>query len=646
MKAVSLRFLRTTVPAAREALGVKRRAGPPTAAVVGQADAVEAPEGLRTALRRAEREDPVATVILQAPGVHQGHRTKAPHKPALPARAEPSAGEDVRRRFALAWAAFVVAAPMVMAQTIPDSSWLGNEPNVPSSGRLPYPPLDGDTQDYRADANGMDDARRGDAVRILGVSALVGVEGRAFDVNTLLASFAGGAFLLPGPQRFEAWLGTWADHDGDGTIDRVGDVEWSPGYGEVVGYLTPLTPTSTQPGNTLFMRPGGDPDLRFERGDGGRYTVAGGFDLLFVDNSMLETTVSEVFDSPVASTGTWRTMIPSESSRIDVDLYKAVDPTVEALYREIVVAPIVGAGCDVDHPENSALDFVTGDRCPDGNPVGPAARDALTTLGIDPQDADADSSVGAVFAPVLPPYPMEVSGYDHAFESHPYFDLRLQYAVHNAAQDYPAHLIGAPSHAASGAAEAPLFAGVYGRLGVWQDANGDGFIGAPQGNERCDPAPYHCGHPLYRDPNDYESSEWLGLCRQGDAGHTVNVTLRPDTPGARWGSAGVYVWTADYHEGAAFGGTPDVLRDSVVDGTDARLDRLVLAGPVKMHLTCGWLYDPGQYTSYEHLVFPSSNIGFGIVLASESVGVRFMRDGILVEEFVQDVDVVPAWASR
>lgn len=294
-----------------------------------------------------------------------------------------------------------------------DIGYMGDEPNVYSSGRLPSPPYTA----YPSDSNGISRALEGyEPVKVLNVKY-----GQACwplaswcSLETL-DRLLGTSVLYPGAAEFVAVYGWWTDLNGDGwiqncqrdanvhpTLTTHRDVcradEWiGIGTNRLVAYVSPGD--WSQSG----LETGGDPypDIFFRHVGEGVYVSPGN---LFpaqatVDGSLLQSVVVEAFvGQPVVLSGD-RYYLAQEGEPVDVDLYRSLDPTVEALWTgdgvpvfeasESTLAEALGLLPDSTHPSSF-------DRY-----VGPAVGAATARYG-----ADNDA------------------GYSYEDGWHPYLDLR------------------------------------------------------------------------------------------------------------------------------------------------------------------------------------------------------------------------------
>lgn len=411
--------------------------------------------------------------------------------------------------------------------------------------------------------------------------------------------------------------------------------EWSSISGaNVVGYSTPNPPSDTFLSNNLADPPAaGEPNVTYQEFDydeGARYvSPATAFGNFYFDGSLLQTTVVETYVNPIPTSDGDRSITRNLAEPHDVDSYSSLDPTVEAVYTAAVAAPFADAtGCAAMFLWDCALDvFGTG----------------ITAL---------DTTAGPTFAQVFPLLPVEDTGYDYIAGTHPYFDVHVDVSGAN-----PLVVIasdgsnGQLSGDANGEASAPVVMGVYGALGLWHDENQDGWVGAPTVTEGCADA-HDCG--TVADPNDYaDSTEWTAYCRATDrpAGEIL-ATLTSST--GVWGTTGVYILRDDSFFGldqpgeqyendtsGAVAGSP--WDDIVLDAADTEVDNLVLSGAITLHLNCGGFNPPGEYHSWEKIVFPEGgNRGYDVRLETATFDTPVVTDGITVQEPIFDVDVVAA----
>lgn len=520
-------------------------------------------------------------------------------------------------------------------------------------------------------------------------SPILFFEDTNFDAVTLLAPF-GGEFILPGATgEMMAWYGTWSDHDhdehlpipqrayigvaatsrdcvdgavGGGTLLPNGDPagagvgpiplpevptpavaaadcsgsEWIATSGAfVAGYASPAPPADTLLSNNVFVPGEGEPNVHFAAHgyrEGVRYVAPDtNFGQFFVDASILQTTTVETYVNPLPTSDGERTITRDASEPHDIDVYTSVNPAAEALYTGNVVAP---------------FESVTG--CTPANIW-------ICVSAANPDVTAADPTVGPAMAQVLPPRGNEDPGHDYISETHAYFDVHLDLTAWQplvvAAGDGSN---GQVSSDASGQARAPVFAGIYGVLGLWHDDNGDGWIGAPTASPGC-PDAHDCGR--VQDPNDYGSSEWSGYCRDTTRPvGEVMATLTSST--GTWGQ-GVYMMRDDdffgfttlgliegnYESGFAdnVGSTP--YDDMATDASDGSVDHLILEGAISVHLNCGGFTGEGNYRSFEKYLFPEGgNRGYDITLATEQFGRTVVINGTPVEETIGDTDLILAMA--
>lgn len=515
------------------------------------------------------------------------------------------------------------------------------------------------------------------------------------------AHLLGGDMILPGAGRFEAWYGTFADVDRDGWIRpgnradenvhmsaardcggatglghlhgadayglgsaqgfRTGVAlrcprahEWTGKTADIVAYVTPGDWDGADVANRAFdawdpFAPAPSarreaPDLAFKPTPGHRGEVTGryhapasGADLVMLDQSTLETTVVEAFSDPVATLDGRRTMARGPVSLADVDVRTSVDPGVEALYQDVMVSRLDGAGCDVARPERGCR----------------TATDPLTEPLRASSEAHAPFS-GPALAPFLPPWERDPQGLPRD-DVAPYLDLFIEASLGvplvkarvDASDALSRRQPARNAHVSAngdGEAHATPHVAVMARLGTWTDVDGDGWIGSPRPAEGC-PDVHDCG--ATPDPHDYASSEFAAACGRHEtpglakaAAGSFFATLAPRT--GSWG-LGVYVLT-DRKEA-------DPRRDPLAEDGSAAMNpyddvllapRFVFAGPVTVTLTCS-NDAPGLYRSYERLVFlEGSNLAYDILIeGGTTLDVR--RGGIDTALGVSDVDDVRGW---
>lgn len=545
------------------------------------------------------------------------------------------------------------------------------------------------------DDNGIGPALAGDLSLILNskwvaspaTGATVGTTDS--DLNTLFDPLVADDMIVPGVVgTFHAWYGEWADHNGDGHVpsgsftsaftsfnyagstvsgrecsdgsfglgpiptvttpgaalgdcasDTAGEWESDPAA-VIVSYVTPGR------AQRLDLQPDGsprDPALNYVYITGYAHYVASLEGFVFVDNSVLQTTAVETLANPTVAASGLRSRVPTTGEPIDVDVYRAVDPTVEQLYAA-VTASLAPTGCEVDRP----LEPVEGEN------------DCVAPIPDAPSSA---AVVGPVAAIVLPPVASEATQ-DHAAAPHLYFDVRLVLSGNAPPANGPGIRgdsaltadggnAGVLAPAADGRAAAPAYASVAGFLGAWHDVNGDGFIGAPTAEAGCVDA-YDCG--LSSDPNTYSAEEWTPFCRATDRPNgEILATLTSST--GSWGS-GVYVVTdreffgfsligddTDWYEEPGNGGAKaSPYDDAALDLQDGDVDALRTSGPIDFHINCdAATTGPGEYHSFEDFLFlDGGNRGYGITLATVAFSAAFQDAGIDTEETVADTDVIAA----
>lgn len=593
-------------------------------------------------------------------------------------------------------AAVVILAlllPAASAQRVDSEAsdgWLGDEPGVTQPGSIEVAG-DDPSSSYPADDNGVVAARAGEGSLVLGVrfharAAVFGtpVDSGPVDFGGAFARLAGGDGLLAGTGQFQAWHGTWADDDGDDWIDtalpsdrvhvnargdcepgvRTADAdglgsaqgvptglsvrcatgaEWVPRNDAViVAYFTPGRPSDII--HRVFLPEGDDPrtpDFTFVhrsvegRPTGRYYSPTTDLEYLIVDGSVLQSTVVEAISDPVFTADGKRTHERSEASRVEVDVYRAIDPTVEALYRDLVAVPADDAGCDLDYPERG---------CPaTTGPLTSAITDAV---------ASTDPVVGPVKAAVLAPHgPEDPARYLDG--PRPYLDLYLGQSTGVDAGTMHVLLsrdVYDVAPLGDGRARPVGQVDLLGHFGLWHDVNADGWIGAPSASPGC-PDAHDCG--MTQDPGVYtlegSGGEFTPGCARPDEG-AGPAALSPlwatlTTASGTWGT-GVYVISdrkdatdanADAYRDRGAGYQP--YDDAVLDAADGDVDVLVASGPVQVHLLCRDA--GGQYVSYERLVFTGPMVE-DVTTFVDAVS-DFSVDGIPLDETVSDTDVYPGW---
>ena len=552
----------------------------------------------------------------------------------------------------------VAAAQVRVPVTTPlnDIRDMDAEPNVATGGFLPS------GHAYPADAHGVAEAKAGNAVPILDAKLMTFCPGLAeCAMSNLLASFVGEEFLVYGHKRWAALHGTWADGNGDGVVqDRelegravegadpatlassrsyaqplapsaaeTGDEFTGIGGRQIVGYVTPhLVKISDGSTNTpSFVFAAGDvPGLYYS--DSG--SQVGGLPTYF-DQALLRSTAVEVISDPLAATFGPRDYALSATSLVDVDLYEAVDPTVEALYTTLVPMGHFGV-------TDATNDVLFGDD--DDGLIPTTQRDGLAAFA--PQ-------IGPARAAVMGPDENENGQrQDYTEAPHAFFDAWLHLpSSWSALPTAFSHGTDCGStvsrcHAGVGGEDRPVAMAGYGVFGLWHDLDADGWIGAPA-TFGC-PDAYGCGWTS--PPNDHfertdaGDREFDRYCiAEGGAVRTITMRVQPDTPGARW-TDGVYVVRDEDPEDAR----RDPYDDAVDDALDGNIDRLVAQGAVTLTLRCSQTTstDVGVYPSDELLVFPVPP-AYDVVMTTDPVATDFTDLGILTVEVVSDRDVVRGW---
>lgn len=439
--------------------------------------------------------------------------------------------------------------------------------------------------------------------------------------------------------------------------ERGAATEWVGADGEIVAYVTPGDWSGADVANRAFgawnplqdpvTRGAEAPDLAFKPRAGAPWEIIGRYfapssdaDLVMLDNSLLQTTVVEAFSTPVAVLDGPRTMERGSASLADVDLFTALNPAVEALYREFVILPLARAGCDTARIEAgcpTATDPATGSLRAQlderATLVGPLVAPFVAARERDPQEADRSEPQ---------PY-LDIVTHVSTAASLVVADLDMDDVLGR----YTPLADAEVSMNGNGRAHAVPYMSLHARLGVWKDGNGDGWIGAPEPHGGC-PDVHDCG--ARPDPHRYDDSygEFVPLCGPRETGALAPhvdgaffVTLTPSR--GSWGT-GVYVMT-DRKEASGH----DPLE---ADGSRASnpYDDLVLgphvafSGPVVLTLTC-LNEEPGAYRSYERLVFTSaSNLDYAVAIDGGTL-TDFTLQGVLIEARVTDADTLRGWVS-
>lgn len=561
--------------------------------------------------------------------------------------------------------ALLLLAPAVAAQVrLPATTPLNDvrdmraEPNVASGGTLPS------GHAYPGDQNGIAEAKAGAAVPVLDAKLMSFCPGLGeCAVSGVLASFAGEEFLVYGHKRWVALFGTWADANGDGVVQdreiegaavestdpaalttsrsyaqpletsaaQSGD-EFDGAQGRVlVGYVTPhlvkISEGDEDEPSFVFAE-GGAPGLYLSDAT----SQLGGLPTYF-DQALLRSTVVETISDPVPAASGPRQYVLSATSLVDVDVYEAVDPTVEALYTALLPLGHFGVS-------GAANDVLFGDD--DDGLVPTLQRDGVATFA--PQ-------IGPARAAIMGPEEYENGQRsDYADAPHTFFDAWLHLpSSWSALPTGFAHASDCGStvsrcHAGAGGVYRPTVMAGYGVFGIWHDLDGDGWIGSPP-TFGCADA-YGCG--FTSQPNDlFErtdagDAEFDRYC-VADAGDLRTITMRvtPLTPDGRWND-GVYVVRDSDAETARRDPYDDVADDVASDGD---VDRLVVFGEIALTLRCTQspTQDVGLYPSDELLVFPVPP-AYDVRMRTDPVTADFSVAGLETVETVADEDIVRGWA--
>lgn len=477
----------------------------------------------------------------------------------------------------------------------------------------------------------------------------------------------------------------------------VQEDEWAPGDVVIIAaYVTPgdfneeadyLNAPTEGPHNDTSQ-----PDIFFQSFDvdgertGRYYAPASNFEYVVIDNGVLETTVLEAISEPENVVNGDRSAEAKAGSLVEVDVYTSVNPAVEALYENNVVSVVTAAGCDVDFTyffdlfspgpilgglgpcgpgQQAVVDEVDGAAAPVTGPVEQVLEDAGVNDAVDgATGTQTDPTVGPVSAAILTNGEFENGQNDYS-SPHLYLDQRLvtsaAWSLGNVAPSNSGFLPGLSGNP-DGKDHAWTQSTLIATLGVWEDKDGDGFIGTFEEDHSTNliavtltdveddgcPDMYDCGNG--GDPNDYTSDEFTALCGANEApARKALATYLADlnTPDGNWG-LGVYVITdrvdvtnGDTDPMADDGRAPfNPYDDAVLDASDASVDSLHRTGPLQLHMGCT---TGGAYQSYERLiVLDGVNRGYDII-HSGSTGGDFSSQGVPVGERASDTDVVAAW---
>lgn len=537
---------------------------------------------------------------------------------------------------------------------VSDGASVGDEPNVPSGGSFATPHRYGPTS-YPPDANGIAEARSGGVpVRVLEMrpttsSSLDGAS--ETQVAWLLTPFTGQDFVDP-RNEFRAVFGDWSDVNGDGVIqnDRweSGDVTGNPavrgndfaagtadewngievsefeeGWALVTyqtGFAQPQD-TDMLPlindGFFLGENDGAEPSNRYrgDNGDGYYVSLIGvGLGSTTRDQQFVNTIVSETFIGLQVPNEEQREYAPVPGQPYDVDVYKALDATVEALYVSTLLqfgtawqganataGPILDLADDVPDPSDNAIT----------NPiVGSAALLVFPTFPGEGQDAESNPT------------------WDYTEAWHPRVDALNNYgfiAADLLGLGLSTFEVSPTANGERGVAPGMILPRIS--HGLWWDRNGDGIVTDSNGEEEepaagC-PDAYDCGLGGHSTGGDH--SEWLGACP------TLAPKVRYNTPSGTWGTTGVYI-VRD------LGTAVDDVRD------DAQVDRLVTAGEIVLTATCNADNSPYQSFADDAILFPTGAPDFDVIADTEYC-TSIVEDGIKRDECTTDRDVLKAFAS-
>lgn len=567
--------------------------------------------------------------------------------------------------------------------------------------------------------------------------------------------------IFPGSGYFFAWWGWWADvgghawareagtgvgADNDGRIDDAhdddanwddprhgawdefvwrGDNPWAPEH--------PVLPRETYPGDRmlLFVEPGThqpreDPPTSLDTGADGSQVAdaeykddtdlptyaqapadqsqgwagAHGYDFTFLDQSLLMTTEVTTAVNPDPLDAGHRYDLESAEAA-DVDVYTAVDPQVELLYRSVVWDPgdeHDGVSDDlgyregvkeplrVSDPAGDAAGTADGVVRPLTEPFAPHQGLADDTVQPprphepnDPRDryVNATHDPGTTYGTLngetddyYEPGPNQAyDGYDDGdrlwLDAHPGYGTPLYLVVFPFPFNlnvHPAPNLADPADPGEGRTAAPGFLYVTAQAGLWWDANDDDWIGRLDDPNRATSPddPYQGG--TVDDPNDYADTpqaaandpqregtgEWRPLC-EGEV--AVEGTLTPGTGDGSWGETGVYVvhdpnaGYNPYDDAAA-----DVTGDTPLwqDHDDEPLSRHVTEGPIAFDgqwcsADRGWFGDRFVYA-------PAGTATYNVTVettATLEAEKTARPDDLPLESgtSVTDVDVVHEWGT-
>lgn len=458
---------------------------------------------------------------------------------------------------------------------------------------------------------------------------------------------------------------------------------WATTKPEVIGYIAPsdgatgavlttvmnpVTPDVESPCPIFLIEneegcdnpPGQQqPDITYTAGDfygQGTYSWTGVFGFTS-DGSILETKVITTISDPIVTTTGLRAKEIGPASLVDVDIYSAIDPTAEALYQGVLHDVVGATASGIVGPVNAAYD----DACA-------ASNDASAPTGVrmcgDDQTSQSDAVSGPQRARFFGVAEDRSDVFDYS-DKHLFLDLAIREseAIHAQAtadnggffgyvdiadgdtQDngiFCYDLSGTPD-ARSGDTSCGAAARyqVDGFFGVWQDLNGDGFVGNPAVAPGC-PDAYNCG--ATQDPNEDlwsfgSTDEWTPQCLPGKSGATT-VTLT--TASGNWGPVGAYVQYDDESDldstqgaRAQFNPYDDIARDA----SDGSLT-LVASGPIEMTIVCT---GGGYYASFE-IVYVPGGLAEDITMTSAVFEMDLVAAGVPEGESIQDVDTQAAWA--
>lgn len=489
------------------------------------------------------------------------------------------------------------------------------------------PTIGGDGQDVNLDgSNDVDDDEEEAGTIGAGPEADTGISHRCDSVTEFQGIPGKRVVVYVTPGDFNDWVNGPIGVEGGGTV----------------------TPGPSQP--DFILGDVSNPDDTQSASDGHYVGPSAGFPQVWTDNGVLQTTLTEGIAEPDFTPSQARAYNALNGQVVDADVYKAVDPTAEALYAAT-------AGSIWYSPTVAGIN-------PDGGWAPLAQRNAVLTL-LGPQ-------VGPTVATLAPPFEQDFpDGYDlddYSGDFGPYLNVFLNTAI----QYEPGVALAADADSVY--LEGSSYFGVYGHMGGWWDKNGDGWIGTAN-SDAC--GAHACG--AVQDPNKYytaksngEFFESAAYNNDGEHFYEFDVTLTPDSPGQAWGETGIYVLSDNWRQGSAtvdpityrdwnpensrtgasnqysFNPWDDIAlqaacwarQQAAPDPACTRATSptaLVPSGPIVAHMVATTYSGTPFYTSYEHYILPGGNAGYDISVVTEGVWYDVLGNTVLV-----DSDVYPA----